>query len=88
MIVMPPEERARRIQEDKKIMAAFSEKVASMRKTQNTSYKEKLCEWTPIELIDAVYEMVFAYKPDSPAQEEWKREWLLNAKRHGAGLDC
>jgi len=32
MIVMPPEERARRIQEDKKIMAALSEKVASMRK--------------------------------------------------------
>jgi len=46
------------------------------------------CEWTPVELVDAVYELVFAYKPESPAQEQWKRRWLLNAKRYGAGFDC
>ena len=46
------------------------------------------CELTPVELVDAVYEMVFSYKPESPAQEQWKRRWLLNAKRYGAGLDC
>jgi hypothetical protein len=46
------------------------------------------CELTPVELVDAVYEMVFACKPESPAQEEWKRRWLINAKRHGAGFDC
>ena len=46
------------------------------------------CELTPVELVDAVYELVFAYKPESSAQEQWKRRWLLNAKRYGAGFDC
>ena len=44
-------------------------------------------ELTPVELVDAVYEMVFVYKPESPAQEAWKRRWLANAKRYGAGFD-
>ena len=45
------------------------------------------CDLTPVELVDAVYEMVFVYKPESPAQEAWKRRWLANAKRYGAGFD-
>ena len=45
------------------------------------------CELTPVELVDAVYELVFVYKPESHAQEQWKRRWLLNAKRYGAGFD-
>jgi hypothetical protein len=45
-------------------------------------------ELTPVELVDAAYELVFTYKPESPAQEAWKQKWLCNAKRHGAGLDC
>jgi hypothetical protein len=45
-------------------------------------------EWTPVELVDAVYELVLCYKPSSPAQEAWKQKWLWNAKRHGAGIDC
>jgi len=45
-------------------------------------------ELTPVELVDAAYELVFTYKPESPAQETWKQKWLCNAKQHGAGLDC
>ena len=39
-------------------------------------------------MVDGVYELVFVYKPESPAQAKWRQDWLENAKRHGAGFDC
>jgi hypothetical protein len=39
-------------------------------------------------MVDGVYELVFAYKPESPAQAKWRQDWLEKAKRHGAGFDC
>jgi hypothetical protein len=35
-------------------------------------------------LIDGVYEMVERYQTVSPAQVEWKKNWLENARKHGA----
>jgi len=40
---------------------------------------------TLLELIDGAYELVELYKPESPAQEAWKRNWLEKAIRAGAG---
>jgi hypothetical protein len=40
-----------------------------------------------LELVDGAYELVFVYKPSSPAQEAWKRNWLEKARRAGAGPD-
>jgi hypothetical protein len=45
-------------------------------------------DMTPIELVDSAYELVFIYKPQSLAQETWRRKWLRNAKLYGAGLDA
>ena len=42
---------------------------------------------TLLELVDGAYELVELYKPESPAQEEWKRNWLEKAIRAGAGPD-
>jgi hypothetical protein len=42
---------------------------------------------TLLELVDGAYELVFVYKPSSPAQEAWKRNWLEKARRAGAGPD-
>ena len=40
---------------------------------------------TLLELVDGVYELVELYKPESPAQEAWKRNWLEKARKAGAG---
>jgi hypothetical protein len=42
---------------------------------------------TLLELVDGAYELVFVYKPSSPAQEAWKRNWLEKARLAGAGPD-
>jgi hypothetical protein len=42
---------------------------------------------TLLELVDGAYELVERYKPESPAQDEWKRNWLEKARRAGAGAD-
>jgi len=38
-----------------------------------------------LELVDGAYELMEVYKPESPAQEAWKRNWLEKARRAGAG---
>ena len=38
-------------------------------------------------LIDAVYDLVYIFKPSSPAQEEWKKKWLETARKYGASLE-
>lgn len=40
---------------------------------------------TLLELVDGAYELVEIYKPDSPAAEAWRRNWLEKAIRAGAG---
>jgi hypothetical protein len=40
-----------------------------------------------LELVDGAYELVFLYRPSSPAQEAWKRDWLEKARKAGAGPD-
>ena len=40
-----------------------------------------------LELVDGAYELVELYKPEAPAQEVWKRNWLDKARRAGAGPD-
>ncbi len=40
---------------------------------------------TLLELVDGAYELVEVYKPESPAQEVWKRTWLEKAGKAGAG---
>ncbi len=42
---------------------------------------------TLLELVDGAYELVELYKPESPAQEAWKRNWLEKARKAGAGPD-
>ncbi len=42
---------------------------------------------TLLELVDGAYELVELFKPESPAQEVWKRIWLEKARRAGAGPD-
>jgi hypothetical protein len=38
-------------------------------------------------LVDGVYEIVLAYKPQHPSQEVWRIQWLADARSMGAGLD-
>ena len=38
-------------------------------------------------LIDAAYDLVFAYKPEYPAQIVWREKWLENARKFGASLE-
>jgi len=38
-----------------------------------------------IELVDGAWEVVELYKPKSPAQAAWKRDWLRKAREVGAG---
>lgn len=38
-------------------------------------------------LIDGVYDIVFIYKAESPAQIKWREDWLKNARKFGASLD-
>jgi hypothetical protein len=42
---------------------------------------------TLLELVDGAYELVEMFKPDSPAAETWKRDWLEKARKAGAGPD-
>ena len=42
---------------------------------------------TLLELVDGAYELVEVYKPDSPAAEAWRRNWLEKARKAGAGPD-
>jgi hypothetical protein len=42
---------------------------------------------TLLELVDAAYELVELYKPESPAQEAWRLNWLEKARKAGAGPD-
>ena len=35
-----------------------------------------------ISLIDGAYEVVELFKPSTPAQAEWKREWLTAAAQY------
>lgn len=39
-------------------------------------------------LIDGAYEIVMLHNATTPYKKKWKKEWLDNAKKHGAGLDC
>ena len=34
------------------------------------------------ELVDGCYTLVELWRPDSPAQEVWKKEWLKKAKKY------
>jgi hypothetical protein len=36
-----------------------------------------------LELIDAAYDLIEIYKPQSPAQEAWKKAWLKKANELG-----
>jgi len=38
-----------------------------------------------IALVDGAWEIVELFRPKSPAQEEWKREWFRRAREVGAG---
>lgn len=38
-------------------------------------------------LIDGAYDIIFIYKPETPSQVEWKKNWLEKAKKHGASLE-
>ena len=40
---------------------------------------------TLLELVDGAYEIVELFKPDSPAAESWRRNWLDKARKAGAG---
>ena len=42
---------------------------------------------TLLELVDAAYELVEIYKPESPSQDAWRRDWLEKARKAGAGPD-
>lgn len=44
---------------------------------------EELCN-DRLRLIDGAYEIVELYKPQSPAQEEWRKRWLEDARSLGA----
>lgn len=44
-------------------------------------------EKAAIELIDAVYDLVELYKPESPSQEAWKKAWLKKANELGITAD-
>ena len=35
-------------------------------------------------LVDAAYVIVELHKVESPYNIKWKKEWLANAKKHGA----
>ena len=35
-------------------------------------------------LIDGAYDIIELWKAESPAQIEWKKRWLENARKHGA----
>ncbi len=48
---------------------------------------EEVKDQSLLELVDGVYELVELYKPESPAQDEWRRNWLEKARRAGAGAD-
>jgi hypothetical protein len=37
-----------------------------------------------VSLVDAVYDMVEIYKPQSPSQIKWRNEWLRKAREAGA----
>jgi hypothetical protein len=39
---------------------------------------------TLLELVDAAYELVEIYKPESPAQETWRLNWLEKARKAAA----
>ena len=43
---------------------------------------------TLLELVDAAYELVERYKPESPSQYAWRRNWLEKARKAGAGPEC
>lgn len=38
-------------------------------------------------LIDGAYDIVMLYKAETPAQIEWKSNWLEKARKHGANLE-
>lgn len=38
-----------------------------------------------VALVDAAWEVVELWKPQSPAQEAWKREWMRRAREVVAG---
>lgn len=40
-----------------------------------------------ITLIDSAYEVIMLYKPQTPAQKQWKEHWLAKARKYGAKLD-
>lgn len=39
-------------------------------------------------LIDGAYEIVMMHEVKTPAEIKWKEDWLKNARKHGASLDC
>lgn len=42
-------------------------------------------EWSPLEMVDAVYDLVCIFEPESEAQRSWKQTWLKQARAFGAG---
>lgn len=59
-----------------------------LQSSPNVKESEEKPELTPVELVDAAYDLVFRYDAESPAQKKWKERWLSNARKYGAGLDC
>ena len=37
-----------------------------------------------LELVDGCYEVIELYKPQSPSQVAWKKNWLEKARKLGA----
>lgn len=37
-----------------------------------------------LELVDGCFEIIEIWKPQSPAQKEWKERWLEKARKLGA----
>lgn len=40
-----------------------------------------------LSLVDGCYEIIEIYKPQSPAQVEWKKRWLEKARKLGASCE-
>jgi len=38
-------------------------------------------------LLDGAIEIIAIWKPQSPSQEQWKKDWLEKAKKHGAEIE-
>ena len=38
-------------------------------------------DWSLLELVDGAYNIVELFKPQSPTQEAWRKNWLNSAKK-------